>query len=215
MTLDDDLTEEELTKLAQKGRTEEKRAVARHPNASLMTLLFLSKEGFYDDVDQNPLLLLHVEAGSNDAVQILEYIAYRTARRERLIELSGSIFKDVINQVARNVNTPTFILAKLAKDKNHEVRVGVAYNKNVSIEILSALINDGEWDVRLGVAKNEMTSGDMLSMLANEDNFLIRRAVAKNEKTKIDILLQLAKDEEDPVSAAAEKTLAKINGDQR
>lgn len=51
MILRDDLSEEDLAKLAEKGTFEEKRAVARHPNTSLQTLLLLSQDGFVEDVN--------------------------------------------------------------------------------------------------------------------------------------------------------------------
>ncbi len=69
----DDLSEEELAELAYNGTDEEMRAVAMHPNASLNTLLLLAEKGFAQDVDQNPLLILHVEGASYEAIDLLRY----------------------------------------------------------------------------------------------------------------------------------------------
>ena len=95
MILDDDLTEAELAKLAKDGSREERFAVAMHANADLQTLLFLCKKGFAQDVDKNPLLPFHIEAGSKDVIYVLENIADQTRDRERLDELASSPFPSV------------------------------------------------------------------------------------------------------------------------
>ena len=166
MTLDDDLTEEQLAKLARVGTDEEKRAVAKHPNASLQTLLYLSKIDFADDVDRNPLLPLYIESGFDDIVKILEKIAEQTQRGERLEELASSIWNDVRFGVANNESTSPATLFLLAKDKEKDVRTAVASNESTPPDILSLLAKDPEEDVRRGVARNKSTSTDTLTLLA-------------------------------------------------
>jgi hypothetical protein len=122
MNLDENLTEEELDKLAKEGTNDEKCAAARHPNASLQTLLSLAKI-YYDEVDQNPLLPLYIEVGSEEAIMILVYIARYTARDNRLYELAMSIWPKVRCEVAWNESTPVELRQILTKDKNSDVSV--------------------------------------------------------------------------------------------
>ena len=147
MILDDDLTEEQLAKLARVGTDEEKRAVAKHPNASLQTLLYLSKIDFADDVDRNPLLPLYSESGFDDIVKILEKIAEQTQRGERLEELASSIWNDVRFGVANNESTSPATFSLLAKDKEEVVRRAVAWNSGTPPDKISILAKDKSREV--------------------------------------------------------------------
>ncbi len=148
MTLDDDLTEEDLAGLAEDGTDEEKQAVARHPNASLQTLLYLAETGFHDDADDNPLLPLHIEVASDEVVFLLEKIAEKTKRVERLEEMASSVWDGVRYHVAMNAKTPLVSLAILAKDDHWNVRRGVAWNSNTPLDTLFILAKDKQWSVR-------------------------------------------------------------------
>ncbi len=191
----DDLTEEELAELAENGTDEEKRAVARHPNANLETLLSLCYEGFVDDVDQNPLLPLHIEVGSENAVKILEQIAEQTEREERLEELASSVWMKVRQGVAANRFTPTQCLAILAKDPEVNVRYSVAENESTLAETLSLLATDVDESVRSRVAANEGTLSDILTLLYKDHSWAVRSNVAENFHTPQNVLYILAKDE--------------------
>ncbi len=146
MILDEDLSEGELHLLAHRS-CEQRRAVARHPNANLRTLLLLAKDGFAQEVDQNPMLLLHIEAGSDEVIKILENIAKQTQQGERLTELASLIWNDVRRGVADNKSTPPATLSLLAKDQDDEVRGRVARNPRTPPEILSLLAKDKYWYV--------------------------------------------------------------------
>ncbi len=196
MILRDDLSEEDLAKLAEKGTFEEKRAVARHPNTSLQTLLLLSQDGFVEDVDQNPLLPLHIEVGSEDAVRILAQIADQTKRADRLTELASSIWDDVRSEVAVNTSTPSDVLELLAKDHNDSVRRCVAINDVTPSEVLVSLANDEDWYVRFCVSENVHTPPNILVILAKDSNISVRLGVSKNLHTPPDTLAMLAKDVE-------------------
>ncbi len=176
MTLDDNLTEEELAKLAKDGSNEEKSAVAVHPNASLQTLLFLANQGWAEDVEQNPLLPLYLEIGSDEVVSILATIAEQTQRGERLEELASSIWDEVRCSVAENESTPPATLSLLAKDKEEGVRHCVAWNSSTPPDTLSFLAKDLDEDVRRGVGRNENTPQATLSILAKDKQWSIRDA---------------------------------------
>ena len=154
MTLDDDLTEEQLAKLAREGTDEEKQAVARHPNTSLQTLLYLSKIDFAEEVDKNPLLPLYIESGFDEIVKILENVADQTERGERLEELASSVWNDVRYGVAKNANTPPDILSLLANDHVCEVCRATAENENTPSAILSILANDQSISVHRAAQAN-------------------------------------------------------------
>jgi hypothetical protein len=174
MNLDDDLTEEELEKLARVGTDEQRRAVAMHPSASLQTLDYLSCENFHDEVYQNPLLLFHIEGASIDVIRMLERIAKKTNSSERLEELSCSIWVEVRVSVAWNENTTQLTLARLAKDKHRYVRYGVAQNPNTSIADLYLLSKDKLESVRCTLSRNVNTPLSILTLLAKCDNPEVR-----------------------------------------
>lgn len=167
------LTEDELDKLAAFGTDEEKRAVARHPNASLQTLLYLAHEGFVDEIDQNPLIIFHFENGSFDAVILLQIIADKTNRPERLQELACSNFVHVRKNVAWNRNTPRTSLSMLANDENTCVRYGIACNINTPKDVLSVLAEDKDESIRHAVAKNASAPIGTLTLLSKCDLWTI------------------------------------------
>ncbi len=236
MILDDDMSEEHLAKLADHGTDDEKCAVARHPNASLLTLLYLAREGFVDDVDENPLLPLHVEVGSNNVVQILVEIAEKTKRTDRLEELSSSSWDDVRCQVATNEMTTPRSLEILAKDENGNVRRCVAINESTPSYLLGLLAKEQDWyirycvsenlnapaplliqlskdvneSVRMGVSKNPHTPPEVLASLAKDFDKNVRRGVAENLNTPLVTLSKLEKDDIPYVGYEAKATLAKI-----
>ncbi len=199
MTLADDLTEEELAELAENGTDEEKRVVAKHPNTGLHTLSYLAENGFAEDVDQNPMMLLHIEGGSDTVVSILMKIAEQTQRGERLEELASSIWNDVRSCVADNKSTSTATLFLLAKDEDWSVRRGVAWNSSTPPDTLSFLDKDKEAYVRRGVASNANTPPTTLSLLAKDKNEYVRHSVAINVNTPPATLSILAKDKEEYV----------------
>ncbi len=175
MKLDDDMTEEELDRLATDGTQEEMRAVAMHPNSSLQSLRYLASIGFAEDVDQNPLMLLHIEIGSQDVIRILENIAEQTNRAERLTELSSSDSIQIRRAVAWNKNTPSKELAILAKEKHQPIRLGVAGNEGSSPDTLAVLAMDNDKNVRWRVANNVYTKPEVLNFLVNDKDQNVRQ----------------------------------------
>lgn len=186
MTLDDNLSEQELDKLAVDGTSEEMRAVARHPNTRLETLRYLASIGFAEDVDQNPMLPLYIEIGSFYAMRILSCIAEQTSSGDRLTELSSSRWDEVLHYVAWNKNTPPKVLSILAKNELQ--------------------------GTRLGVAQNDGTPPDTLALLAKDKDRYVRWRVANNAYAKPEVLSSLSNDEDQNVRECARVTLIKIKG---
>ncbi len=211
MTLDDDLTEEELAELAENGSDEEKQDVAKHPNASLQTLRSLAEDGFATDVDQNPLLPLYVEAGSDDVIGVLMNVAEQTMRPERLEELASSPSIDVCFQVAINVNTPHHILNQFSVDKDRWLlRSGVASNRKAPLATLGLLAKDESSYVRRNVSLNESITAEIISSLAGDDDFLVLFRVATNLNTPHESLARLSNCKYNEVSRRAKENLEKI-----
>lgn len=221
MILDDDLTEDELAEWAKHGSSEEKRAVALHPNASLNTLLELARDGFHDEVDQNPLLLLHVETGSYKAGMILEEIAKKITRRERLEELSTSLFLDVRSAVSSNKSTPSSALKILSKDENWGVRRNVAEHENSDLETILSLVDDPDQYVRAGVCCNEKTPVSVLDSMSKKDNRpIVLMRISYNKNTSLKVLGRLAFNEDSNVRSGvarnpnvSEKILVVLSAD--
>jgi hypothetical protein len=236
MILDDDLTEEELEQLANEGSVQQRRAAAKHPNASIWTLLTLAKMGFFDEVDQNPLLPLHVETGSSEAIQIVWLIAENTKRPERLEELASSPWVHVRRAVAVNESSPISaflslamdsnadlrcamarknvhpsVLTILSKDEDHSVRREVATNPNLTSEHIAALAKDESSDVRYQLAQANTISQDTLVFLAKDPELYVRWRVAYNQNTPLDTLKMLVHDEHHYVREAAKFRLEKLN----
>jgi hypothetical protein len=210
MILSDELTEQELDEMVLQGTREERRAIAKHPNASLQNLLTLAQMGFAEDVEKNPLLLLHVEGASEAGVEILVEIARQTTREERLEELASSSWQEVRRAVAWNKSTPALAFFSLARDESEFVRRIVARNSMVPSELLTLLSKDDVDEVREGVASNTRTRQDTLEILAKDPNDYVRIGVAKNPIARQDTLRLLINDESEHIRMAAKASLAKL-----
>jgi hypothetical protein len=205
--IDDSLTAEDLARLALTGTKEDKQAVARHPNASLQTLLDLAIGGFAEDVDHHPLMPLYIEVGSDEAIKILIKVASQTTRAERLDELANSVWTEVRTGVSSNENTRPATLARMISDHHRFVRGLVARNNNTPTDILAILAKDPEDYVRFGVPQNENTSPDILAILAKDPESDVRYFVACNIKTPKAAMVILAKDINWAVRSKANSTL--------
>jgi 3-methyladenine DNA glycosylase AlkC len=184
MILDEDMTEEELEKLASVGTEEQKRVVARNPNTRPATLLALAEEGFAGDVDENPMFILYVEGDQEEAIQVLPLVAKQTKRVERLEALASYPSEKVRRRVAENEMTPVATLKRLAMDKDPDVREGVARNKNTDVDTLDILSKDKSAFVRGSVAENTNTTEAALGTLRNDKFQDIRADAEKNLASK-------------------------------
>lgn len=86
---------------------------------------------------------------------------------------------------------------QVALPKSLEERKKLARDPNTPIYLLDQLANDTDRIVRRKVAENPNTSSLILEYLAqDQESFSVRRAVAKNLNTPIAVLINLAKDKE-------------------
>lgn len=95
---------------------------------------------------------------------------------EKALESVG--FRTVL---AENPHTPPAMLARLGKDENDHVRMGVARNPMTPVPTLVALASDRV--ARLGVATNPCAHPEILARLARDPDLEVRRATAYNPRT--------------------------------
>jgi len=117
--------------------------------------------------------------------------------------------------VAGNPNTPTQVLARLARDHFSVIRRHVAENPRTPPDVLRDLAHDQDMDVRLAVADNVHTPPDTLALLATDPSIDVRYDLAENRHLPHQVLLELAKDENPYVRFRAIKTLQAINPDTK
>lgn len=114
---------------------------------------------------------------------------------EELARLADDRNGNVRYWVAENPNTPADALAQLANDEEHLVRCAITENPNASADVLIQLASDESEFVRSRVAGNPNTPLDVLAQLADDSEF-VRAKVAQNPNTSPDVLAQLASDED-------------------
>ncbi len=209
MILPEDLNEEALKGLANEGMAAERSLVARHPNASLQTLLFLAQIGFADEVYENPLMPLYIEGGSDEVVLILVRLAEQTKSPERLQELASSGWGQVRLYVAWNDNTPLEVLLLLSEDESADVRSHVAKNSKSTPEMLLFFSKDESHYVRHKVALNVKTPPEALTSLAKDPNESVRRGLLLNIRVPLEALSILIMDENQAIRYDAHTILNK------
>lgn len=109
--------------------------------------------------------------------------------------------------VARDRDTPTDVLALLAKDQDKTVRRQVAENGQTPCELLTLLAMDRHLDVRRAVAENSKTSAEALTLLAKDQDRTVRRRVTENSRTPCELLTLLAMDRHLDVRRAVAKNV--------
>ncbi len=109
---------------------------------------------------------------------------------ERLV---NSAEPRVRQRIAENSDLPS-VLARLATDKDWEVRWAVAGNRKTSPDTLLRLAFDGNNKVRKRVAENRETSSDLLAELALDEDEEVRKVVAEGITTSRETLTKLSLD---------------------
>ncbi|KKK55966.1 hypothetical protein LCGC14_3069250, partial [marine sediment metagenome] len=110
---------------------------------------------------------------------------------EMLIKLYKNRDENIREGVADNLNTPAEILVELAADKNDDVKAGVAYNSNAPAEALIVLSKDKDLGIRIGVANNPNTPAEILVELAADVDINVRTSIAYNPNTPAEMREQL------------------------
>ena len=121
-------------------------------------------------------------------------LASASSDPETLARLAKDKDEDVRFFVADNENTPPETLAKLAKDENTNVRYNVAGNSHTPSEILVELSKDKKSFVHQAVAYNPNTPPETLTELAKDKDKDVRSYIARNLNTPSEILVELSKD---------------------
>jgi len=81
------------------------------------------------------------------------------------------------NYIASHADTPAFVLHRLAKHCNVDVRLAVADNKNTHTLTTMQLALDNNPDIRYALAENHQIDSNILNVLAMDDNpFVADRA---------------------------------------
>ncbi|MBS1999563.1 MAG: hypothetical protein JSS86_24725 [Cyanobacteria bacterium SZAS LIN-2] len=105
--------------------------------------------------------LIHTDYLAADSPEIAE---------EDLKFFACSEIGAVRRRVAENVRTPTNILAKMAQDRDPQVRIAVGLNTATPYLVLSRMIYDDSSDVRLWLASTSYLPKHLILELAKDPN---------------------------------------------
>ena len=83
-------------------------------------------------------------------------------------------------RAARNPATPAAVLARLASDRNYQVRLAVAANPNTSQATRAHLAADSRSDVRCEIAGNRSCSPALFAQIASDPDWEVLVALAVN-----------------------------------
>ncbi|HMF33191.1 MAG TPA: hypothetical protein VKK79_17330, partial [Candidatus Lokiarchaeia archaeon] len=97
--------------------------------------------------------------------------------------------------------THPYILARLAKDGDPQIKAQVAKNENLHPRELEHFALDDSAEVRTAVARHPRTPQRVLSILADDPDIRTRKGIAQNRNTTIAVLKKLAMDEDAAVRA--------------
>lgn len=122
--------------------------------------------------------------------------------------------KDLTNpleraRLARDPNTPTSLLAELAKDAEWQVRLAVAAHPRTPVAALVGLLKD-RTEVQEKAVRNPSLPPEVLLEHLPELNRWLRRWLAGRRETPEVILRALAQDEVLMVREAAQATLGRM-----
>ncbi|MFT8358849.1 AbrB family transcriptional regulator [Bifidobacterium aquikefiri] len=157
-------------------------------------------------------LLEAVAGNSHTPVEDRVFLAEKMPFPNVLVKLSGDAEPSVRAGVAGNVSDKNWLVGRLAKDDDAQVRAAALQNPQAS------------WRIRLEGAQAEGTDAPTLAYLAglgtvNEQDApvilatMVRQAVALNSRTDLETLQTLAKDSQPDVMLAAQHALQQRSQD--
>ena len=88
----------------------------------------------------------------------------------------------ILYSLARNQNTPSWILVKLAGRSESSIRMAVGMNPNTPVEILGKLVTDQDNLVRTWLSTNPKTTKEALLQLQSDKDPLVRNYAATEWK---------------------------------
>ena len=113
---------------------------------------------------------------------------------QRRIQSDTAERETVLAAALRHPNSAPKMLKRLANDRSHKVRAGIAMNPKASADLLARLAADRHRSVRAAVAGHPGALPDTLQALADDVTAHVRVAVARNEATPEPVLDQLTRD---------------------
>jgi hypothetical protein len=163
-------------------------AVARHRNASSMTLTQLAKHHRWE---VRTIVAKNLKTPRETLVKLIQD-KNRTVREAAINNPYAP--KTILEQldILKNPNTSAKLLEQLSHSKWVIVRQGVARHPNIDKNLLKQLAEDKISMVRLGVAENPHTPSSLLELLAIDQDSEVVVAVARSANTSLNILEQLA-----------------------
>lgn len=93
--------------------------------------------------------------------------------------------------LAKDENTPCYILAELAQDDDEYIRYLVALNHNATLEIFNILIKDESENVRWAITQNQSTPIEILVKLAEDTSEYVLVSLVDNPKLPAAVKLWL------------------------
>lgn len=206
--MNENITAEELDKLASSPSSDIRAQVATHPNISTSTLAALAR-------DSNAFVRWSAALNPNVSSAVLDLLATDPDSATRtVVATHPKISANSFNQLAtdnqfvvraalvRNPSVPDVILKMLAADENINVRAAVAA-KVTAPDVLETFVKDPAWQVRYSLGSNLELPETILTLLASDTDRRVRYTVAVHSSTPPEILTLLADDEVDIDQAIA------------
>jgi hypothetical protein len=187
-------------------------AVARHRNASSMTLAELAKHHRWE---VRTIVAKNLKTPLETLIELIQD-KHRTVRVAAINNpyAPASILEQL--SLLKNPNASPDILNTLSSSKWVVIRQGVARHPNTDKNLLKQLAEDDISMVRLGVAENPHTPSSLLELLAVDKDDAVVVAVATHANTSLNILEQLSilGKPDNQIKQAAVKALINRFGDR-
>lgn len=113
-------------------------------------------------------------------------------------------------RLASSPDTPSDILAKLARSSSPKIATRAAENSKTDSDVLVDLAHHQEPAVRIAVAQNANTPDHILHSLAQDEHLDVRYNLAENHNVSPTLLYKLLQDENPYVALRAQQTLERL-----
>jgi hypothetical protein len=100
--------------------------------------------------------------------------------------------------IAKNRNTPPFLINKFLINRSYKIRAAVAQRQNIPLKYCVRLAIDRSKNVRKKLFRNPSITVDMLTQLATHPNSQVRRFVSRHPRTPDDLRVRLLEQLEPP-----------------
>lgn len=197
-------------------------AIALNPSTSQETLNNISQlkdQLLHERIDS----LFYYQPRNRKGFAVMRLVAMHPHANKQTLEIlsqSASLF--VVEEVAKNQNTPDDLIKALWEKYGEKIAYGISQNPKTPPEILVALYNmkfdpkqafskmQEEW-IKANIAKNPNTPTEILEQLKDEQSWLILQFLIDNEKIPSSILEDLTHHQNETVSAYAKDKLKRMH----